>query len=69
MSGAKISVLSTWGSKADKHSQEAASGKDSGRDIVGLCSRVLYCAMFFITVVGELLAKVEKYTGIYLQGG
>lgn len=65
----KLVCYSPWGNKADKHSQEVASGTDSGRDIAGCCSSMLYCAMFFITEAGELLAIRGSIQVIYLQGG
>lgn len=39
--------------KTDKHSEEAASGAGSGRNVVGCCSDELCSAIFFITKVDK----------------
>lgn len=46
---------------ADKHSEEAASGAGSGRDVVGSCSDELWSDVFFITKVDG----VERFAVFY----
>lgn len=46
---------------ADKHSEEAASGAGSGRDVVGSCSDELWSDAFFITKVDG----VERFAVFY----